>query len=254
MFTRRNDGLRAAWIDAVRAELGYTPRPDGSTVYGEAARYVGPPWNGMLVDYCARKGGLELPSCASTTGGLAQLLADGRQVLRPETGDLVFYAFSADGGVGQPHVGVVTDVSRWGTDGTFRAIEGAVPSGLPRSNGGVGVYERTRHGTDVLAFCRPAYTERTPETARPDASGLPLVTVAHLTTPRRNRATELFQDALAACAGLRTRDRGAYCSRTRSATARFQRTHGRLGADASGLPDDFTVRRLAQVSGLFRVD
>ncbi len=253
MFTRRNETRRTAWIDAVRAELGYTPRPDGSTVYGEAARYVGPPWNGMLVDWCARKSGLELPSCASTTGGLAALLADGRQVLRPEPGDLVFYAFAADGGVGQPHVGVVADVSRWATDSTFRAIEGAVPSGLPRSNGGVGVYERTRHGTDVLAFCRPDYTERRPADG-PPTDGLPLVTVAHLTTGRRGRATELFQDALAACAGLRTRDRGAYCSRTRSATARFQRTHGRLGADASGLPDDFTVRRLAQASGLFRAE
>lgn len=254
MFTRRNDGLRAAWTETVRGELGYTPRPDGSTVYGEAARYVGPPWNGLFVDYCARKGGLDLPSCASTTAGLAVLLADGRQVLRPEAGDLVFYAFSADGGVGQPHVGVVTDVSRWATDSTFRAIEGAVASGLPRSNGGVGVYERTRYGTDVLAFCRPDYTERRPaETARP-TDGLPLVTVALLTAGRPNRATQVFQEALAACAGLRTCERGRYCQRTRSATARFQRTHGRLAADATGTPDEFTVRRLAQVSGLFRVD
>ncbi len=241
----------AAIVAAARSQVGFVPAADGLTPYGRAVGYDGLPWAGALVDWAARSSSVRLPAaCRRPADGLAGFLREGRLVGRPAPGDVVFYAFSTTGPLGGPHVGVVTDVARWSTDGSFRAVEGDVPSGLPRGGSTAGVFERTRFATDVLAFGRPGGSRGSSVRA---GAARPLVTVAHLTTGRRARAVESVQSALAACTEARGLDRGRWCARTRSAFAAYQRRAGRLGADATGLPDADTLARLSAETGLFRV-
>lgn len=251
---KRRAEAAARFVAEARNHLGYVPGADGRTPFGAACGYDGLSWNGAFVDVVARRSDTELPAaCLRPADGLAGFLRERRGQRRPAVGDVVFYAFSVDGIQGGPHLGIVTDASRWETDGSFRAVEAQVSSGLPRGSSQLGVFERTRFATDVLAFGRPAF--RAPLAARKDGQRteqLPLVTVAHLTTGRRSRATEAVQLALAACVGARSMSPGTWCPRTVSAMAEYQRRTGRLGQDASGQPDAATLERLARDGGTFR--
>lgn len=256
---RRGPAERAArFVEEARRHLGYVPGADGRTPFGAACGYDGLSWNGAFVDVVARRSSTELPAaCLRPADGLAGFLRALRGQRRPAVGDVVFYAFSVDGIQGGPHLGIVADVSRWDADGSFRAVEAQVDSGLPRSSSQVGVFERTRYATDVLIFGRPDFRALPADGdggPRTEADGgLPLVTVAHLTTGRRTRATELVQRSLAARVGARSMSPGTWCPRTVSAMAEYQRRIGRLGADAHGRPDAVSLERLAQDGGLFRV-
>jgi hypothetical protein len=169
---------------------------------------------------------------------------------------VVFYNFSADGIQGGPHLGIVTDASQWDRGQSFRAVEAQVDSGLPRASSQVGVFERTRFAADVMIFGRPDFraprARKSGERAEVDG-GLPLVTVAHVTTGRRSQGVSTLQVALAACVGVGYMRSGYWCPRTVSAMAEYQRRIGRLGADATGQPDAHSLERLAQDSGHFRV-
>lgn len=250
---RAEDGA-ARFVAEARSHLGYVPGADGRTPFGAACGYDGLSWNGAFVDVVARRSSTELPAaCLRPADGLSGFLRALRGQRRPAVGDVVFYNLSVDGVQGGPHLGIVTDVSRWATDGSFRAVEAQVDSGLPRASSQLGVFERTRFATDVMIFGRPDFRARRATERTESDGGLPLVTVAHVTTGRRSRATETLQFALAACVGARSMSPGVWCSRTLSAMAEYQRRTGRLGADASGRPDAVSLERLAQDSGLFRV-
>lgn len=265
---RRAEAARRL-IAVAEGQLGLTPLADGTTPYGQRAGYPTAAWSGAFVDWCFAEarteedgGGLpadalRLPaSCVRPESGLAGFARQRRLRRRPAVGDVVFLAVPAsDGGL---QVGIVADCSRWDADGSVTTVEGSVRSGLPRGGDGLGVYPRTRYAADVTAFGRPALAARKNSRSRPpsaeEIAGLPLVTVAHLTTGRRSRSVELLQLALADCTENRGYDRGLYCPRTRSAVADFQRSHGRLGDHASGSPDVGTLRQLAAQTGRFRAE
>jgi hypothetical protein len=80
---------------------------------------------------------------------------------------------------------------------------------------------------------------------------LPVITVAHLTTGRPNRATERLQLALSSQVQLAGHLPGTFDAATRAALARYQRALGRVGSDATGSPDANTLACLARDSGLF---
>lgn len=254
---KRRDAAARRLVAVAESQLGLTPLADGTTPYGQRAGYPTVAWTGAFVDWCFAEartedgGGLELPAaCLRPADGLAGFARLRRLQRRPAVGDVVFLAVpAADGGM---QLGIVADCSRWSADGLVTTVEGSVHSGLPRGGDRLGVYSRTRYATDVIAFGRPALAARRDERPADDPGGLPLVLVAHLTTGRRSRSVELLQLALATCTEGRGFDRGLYCSRTRSAVADFQRSRGRLGDRASGLPDPLTLRELADRSRLFR--
>ncbi len=249
-------------VAVAETQLGIQPLADGTTPYGLRAGYPTVAWAGAFVDWCFAEARtedhptLELPAaCLRPADALAGFARQRRLRRRPAVGDVAFLAVPAsDGGL---QVGIVADCSRWDADGSLTTLEGSVHSGLPRGPERLGAYPRTRYAADVIGFGRPALARKSSRSQPPVAdatSGLPLVTVAHLTTGRRSRSVELLQLALADRTENRGYDRGLYCPRTRSAVADFQRAHGRLGDHASGLPDAGTLRQLAAETGRFRAE
>jgi hypothetical protein len=236
------------------------------------------PWDGAFIDCVARDAGLAgLPSLVSTTAGLGELLARRRAASRPRRGDVVFFSFStAPARFAGPHVGVVADGSRFRTTGAFTAVEAQVASGSPRApDVADGIFVRRRSVHDVLAFCRPLLFDAARPGSTPVQTGAS-ITLRELSLTRPSSDTRLVQSALNA--GLLKRRRadgharsvgpgllealradghaavpvtGVWDARTRAAFARFQRSVGFVGPDASGDPEPAALARLGRDSGLW---
>ena len=248
-----------ALVEAARQYVGYTSRP-GVSVFQTDLGYSGElfQWDGAFVDRVFKDAGLEGPAHLHTASALAFYIRNGMARDKPLPGDLVFYAFSGEGGnpaFDAPHIGVVTATDTWKSHASFRAIEGQVSNGLPKSpQDGNGVYERTRYATDVLTFVRPR-TRKSTAAAEADAT-LHIVKAAHLNRctsaaqaasakPEYRKSVELIQVALAEHPAVRLRnaERGVFNSQTRAAIAAFQRYHGL--ANATGTLDLKTLEGLA---------
>jgi hypothetical protein len=185
----------------------------------------------------------QLPHLSDTASALAVFTRKGQISVSPQPGDLVFFGFSTAGAFGQPHIGLVTDVSRWKTDGAFRAVEGMVNSGLPRGPQEYdGVYERTRYAVDVLAYARPVYGDT--EIPEEPESGVPTVRPAQFQPGKTNKAVIQLQTALHEVNGAVGMTRGKFDTPTRQAVAQFQRSIGYVGERANGTVDATTLRRL----------
>lgn len=235
---------------------------------------VGPAhrWDGAFVDAVAFDAGVQFPSLSDRGTALAQAIRKGQTHEIPEVGDIVFYAFE------DLHVGIVTDISRFETDGSFRAVEAMVASGLPKaSNTPDGIFERTRWARfDVATFASPEYQISPsrlqgfltdvksffadtwhvifPAPLLTDIAAQELVedvisvSPSHFVNrkhPRHAFSVRLVQEALSIPVT------GQWDNQTRAAYANWQRVCGYYGPDATGLPDTSTLRRLAEQSGKF---
>lgn len=247
-------------VEAAREYVGYTARP-GASVFQTELGYTGEAfqWDGAFIDRIFKDSNTEGPAHLHTASALAFYIRNGMLRTKPLPGDLVFFAYSGEGGkpaFDAPHIGVVTDVARWKSHGSIRIIEGQVSNGLPKSpQDGNGVYERTRYATDVLCFVRTRKTKRLPA-ADAQPSTLHIVKAAHLNRctsaaqaasakPEHRKSVELVQVALAEhpAVQLRNAERGVFNGQTRSALAAFQRYHGM--ANATGALDLQTLEALA---------
>lgn len=248
-------------VEAAREYVGYTARP-GASIFQTDVGYTGDmfQWDGAFIDRCFKDAGLEGPAHLHTASALAFYIRNGMTRVKPQPGDLVFFAYSGEGGkpaFDAPHIGVVTATDTWKSHGSFRVIEGQVSNGLPKSpQDGNGVYERTRYATDVLCFVR---TRKTFKRSGPGTEALPtlhIVKPAHLNRctstataasakPEYRKSVELVQVALAdhPAVQLRNAERGVFNAQTRSALAAFQRYHG--VANATGALDLKTLEALA---------
>jgi hypothetical protein len=162
----------------------------------------------------------------------------------------VFFAFPTDERFGMLHVGIVVDVSGWRTTQTVKTIEAQINSGMPRAKKDkTGVFRRTRHANEILGFGRPAKSWP----VRRLGSGTEMIDERIVRPGNVNRSVGLVQDGLALVAGLRNAEPRKFDRLTLLAYARFQRQLGYAGTDASGVPDGNSLRRLADVTGLFSV-
>lgn len=262
-------------VEAAREYEGFTARGNNSNSFAIAAGLTGNyfQWDGAFVDRVLATAGIAggtVPVHSNTAAALSFYLANGRVRTKPQAGDIVFYSFQTSSGTASfdaPHIGIVTDVSRWKKETSFRAIEGQVNSGQPKApTEENGVYERTRYATDVLAFVRVSTKE---QRTRPVPNEKELVTVkpAYLTRcsspqqaasarPELRRAVEAVQIALAAHPAVRLRDanRGVFDNKTRSAYAAFERFIGMRPEDCKGLPTVDTLELLSEKSTFFRAE
>jgi hypothetical protein len=153
-----------------------------------------------------------------------------------------------------PHVGIVTDASRWKTDGRFLSIEAQVDPGLPQgSRDRTGVYERERWKYEVLGFCRPNFKRR-PERVQKSLTGDKKIKMTHLKPRRRHESVATLQKALEKVANLSTYEPGHFDGPTLDAFARWQRIIGYVGEDANGIPTPPAVARLGRETGVFTLD
>lgn len=260
--------------EAASAYTGYTSRDVNNTFAIDTGYTGGFQWDGSFIDRIFKdaKAASSLPSHVNTATALGFYIKNGWLRTKPTVGDLVFYSFptaSQTVSFDPPHVGIVTDVSKWKTDRIFKAIEGQVNSGLPKApTDDNGVYERTRYATDVLTFVR--IPNRYLHVAQATDIGTTaatshIVRPAHLercfgikqaatAKPEFRKSTELVQVALANHPGiqLQNADRGIFNGKTRSALAAFQRLQGFPAAECTGDPNIRTLQLLA-AEGAFTV-
>lgn len=256
MFNRKRDKLREKFVERAIQETGYTARANGASFYAETVGYTanGTPWDGAFIDVVAREAGLRLTAHVYTASALAEYVRTARLYRKPQRGDIVFFNFAADSNqaFNGPHVGIVIDTAAWDTRGLIQTVEANTNSGLPKGPQTFdGVYKRIRYATDVLGFGRPVFEELV---AVPtfNESGTPKVYLAKVRSGKPNRDVINVQLALSKLVDARDMDRGVWCSTTKAAFARYQRTVGLVGPAANGIPDDQVLARLGRESGIFQ--
>lgn len=243
-------------LDGARSHMGYRWNPATSTD-NYFLHTVGYPtyksWDGAFLDVVLRQAGVsgpDMPAHINTASAIEFYIRNGLTVRDPANGDIWF---STDG-----RVGLVTDAGTWKADRTFRSIEAQVNSGLPRAaKERDGVFERNRDSTEVLVFARPVYEKlRHLNQAKPTSTRQPLIKPSNFVngSPKMSSSTEILQLALERHPGLNLQQaiRGKFDMKMRRAIMRLQLHYGYLPEDATGLPDEPTLDRLARESGLFR--
>lgn len=255
---RRNRELREKFIERALQETGYTSRANGLSFYGERVGYTGSglPWDGAFIDVVARECGLRLTAHVYSAAALAEYVRTARLYRKPQRGDIVFFNFAADAATAfnGPHVGIVIDTSAWDKSGKVLTVEAQVNSGLPKgSQLNDGVYKRVRHSTEVLGFGRPEFESSPGTAAATTFNELPTVSTARALSGKPNRDVANIQLALAALTDARDMNRGTWCSATKAAFARYQRTIGLVGNDVDGIPTDETLKRLGRESNIFKL-
>lgn len=267
-------------IAAAQKHLGYTSDLLGKNQFGQKVGYDSQPWGGAFVDVCLREAGVHGPAFTYTPSALAEYFRGGQIYRDPLPGDIVIYNYSSPVGhaadaFSMPHCGVVTDVREFTSTGRFITIEGnTVGSTVHQQKDGV--YQKVRHVSEVLAFCRPQRITRPNFIAKllrildrsrtkfdgqdlqaiDEASRQPTVIEARkeVRPGDRNKRIEVIQLALATVTDLRGAEPGKWDPATAAACSRYQRMIGYVGKDVSGLPDVHTLQRLARETGLFRLD
>lgn len=261
---RSSDAVRELFLAKALAYQGHRAQANMVSGFGEKVGYGSNPWSGSFIDVVAREAGLtvdNLPAMVYTPAALAEFARWNALVQRPQRGDVVFFAFPGEGSrsmFDMPHVGIVTDTSRFQATGTFQCLEAQTGTGLPRGNQDpTGVFLRVRSEQDVIAFGRPRYrlgflTRTLSKTVRVAEPGnLPTITLARVNAGRANRAVEVLQLALVSRVNLTGHTPGVLDAATRAGIAHFQRAIGRVGSDATGQLDNPTLERLARDTGLF---
>lgn len=246
-MTKRNRHLT---VETASRHIGYVAQSNRNSTYGNRVGLPNQTWSGSFLDvvFLESTASLDVPTFAYTPSALAFFVERNRVFRKPQKGDIVFYAFPTEESLSQPHVGIVTDVSMWKTNRSFKAIEAQTDSGLPRgSRDKDGVYERIRYITDVLAFARPTDKKRpiplTNFTYTPDRSSEYIAKVnSSLTNQPFNEVAEI-QIQLANRVGLRDARKGVFDAHTRSAYAKWQRHIG-YGPRATGQPDAPSLEQL----------
>jgi hypothetical protein len=243
--------LREEFIRHAEAYVGLTARPGSVSPFGGTVGYQGLTWSGSFIDVVARESGISIPACVYSPSGLAEFIRLKRWRAKPQPGDIVFFTFPTDEMFGMPHVGLVTDTSRWKLDGLVETIEAQTDSGMPKGQQQRdGVYKRQRTAHEILGFGRPSFR---PAREKKSLTGKPEVNPNHVRPGNKgNRSTATVQLALVAKVGLRPGYRpGVFDGRTKAAYMHFQRSIGFAGMDVNGIPTADTLSRLGKDTGYF---
>lgn len=247
-MSKRNRAISET-VAVAKSYEGFRSRANRVNGFGAGVGLDGQLWNDSFLATVFHEAGYDEPSLISTTAALAKAARENRLYRKPKVGDLVFYGFSSDGVLDQPHVGLVVETRDWKSDGKFRAIEAMTASGQPRGpSDSDGVYTRTRFESEVLTFVRPSYMASA-EPSEPDNSVS--LRPSQFQNGKTSKATVLLQTALNRVQGTDKFTRGVFDSHTQAAVRRYQRENGLL--PATGQPDDKTLNRLSKDSGLFSV-
>jgi hypothetical protein len=248
---------RDRFLETVRSHLGYKTRPSGLSEFAVQTGYKGEaiPWSGAFLDVCARDSNVFMPACIYTPSGLAEFSADGRIVMKPEPGDIVFYSFPTAEQFGMPHCGVVSNTDDFEQTGMFTAIEAQVNSGLPKaSQSKTGIFERVRWKYEVIAFARPDFSRRPATENTKKQTDSVLIKLRSVQPGRQNSSVQTVQKVLAQVAGLKNETPSVFDEATQLAYSRWQRWIGFVYPDCTGVPDRASLRLLGQISGMFSVD
>lgn len=249
---QKSTELRDRFIETALSYVGYQSQGNRENYFGKRLSMNGQPWDGMFIEVTARDSGVSretLPVMTYTPVALSQFIYRERIYKNPQRGDIMFFETSTDGDFGAPHVAIVTDVN--GTQ--LRTVEGMVSSGQPRRmDVNDGVHERTRHFSDAIAFCRPAYSK---SASHKEGGISPTVqlSLAHVRNGSTHKNVANLQLALHVVTGVNGYVRGKFDERTRLAYAKFQRQIGYPQSRATGVVDETSLRILGEISEIFEL-
>lgn len=272
------------FVSTAQKYLGYYAEPLGRNIFGGKVGYETGPWSGAFIDVVAREAYVDLPSFVYTPAGLAESIRAGNISRVPRPGDIAIFNFSSGvghvhSGFDMPHCGIVTDVQEFTRTGRFITVEGN-SEGTGAYQKKDGVHQRIRSLTDVVLFCRPAFTgtdkpgktfyermmvlfdpartkmtvDETDEIQKAASAPRVVKLNGEIKHGDRNKRIELIQLALATVTDLRGCEPGKWDGVTAAACSRFQRNIGRVGQDVTGLPDLATLQRLSKETGLFTLE
>jgi hypothetical protein len=281
---RKNPAAAAElFMKTAQQYLSYTVDLGGRNIFGQKVGYDAQPWAGAFIDVCAKDAGLQLPSFVYTPAALAEFLREGNFSREARPGAIAIYNFSSNVGAAasafsMPHCGIVIDVREFQETGRFVTVEGNT-EGAGAYQKKDGVYQKVRSINDVVVFCHPKFegpqrrvtfnewlmklldrgrtTFDGSDMAELEAAAkarVKLLTNGEIKHGDRNKRVETIQLALATVTDLRGCEPGKWDSVTAAACSRYQRVLGFVGKDVTGLPDVRTLNRLAQQTGLFRID
>ncbi len=285
ILRKRQDPAAAAelFMKTAQQYLSYTVDLGGRNIFGQKVGYDAEPWAGAFVDVCAREAGLQLPSFVYTPAALAEFIRDGNFSREARPGSIAIYNFSSNVGAAasafsSPHCGIVIDVREFQETGRFITVEGNTEGASPYQKKD-GVYQKVRNINEVLVFCHPNFDgpQRLPtfnerlmklldrgrtaydssDVAELEAAAkqpVKLLMNGEIKHGDRNKRVETIQLALATVTDLRGCEPGKWDAITAAACARYQRVLGFVGKDVTGLPDLKTLKRLAQQTGVFKLD
>lgn len=274
------------FVATARKYVGYTAGLLGRNIFSETVGYASAPWAGAFVDVILRESKVTAPSFVYTPTALAESFRSGLLRKKPQAGDIAIFNFASTAGhaasaFNAPHCGIVTDVRHLSTNGQFVTVEANTTGTQYQQQDGV--YVKLRHLTDVAFFCRPAEFETGLRKLFVDArrSGMQLLTkvkrifnqelrieldliseaassqltidIRKLQPGTKNKQIAAVQLALSTVTDMTGADEGKWDQVTASAFARFQRNIGRVGQDASGMPELTTLQRLSKDTGMFQV-
>jgi len=252
-FSRRTRASEASpqerVLETATAWLGYTGQ-GSKNEFLERAGYSGVTWAGAFIDCVFHDSNFLIPACVYPASGLGEFLRDGRVVKNPQPGDIVFFNFATGDNFGVMHIGLVADITRWQTDSLLGTIEAYVNSGLAKSDPSLrGVFRRVRSGHEILAIARPSF-----ESPKKEVQPAPVIKYETVKPGRRNKDIGHVQDALVIVTGLRHHTPDMFDAQTQYAYARWQRMTGRVGDNASGLPDRASLQLLGERTRKFKLD
>ncbi len=236
-------------LQIAESYIGFRSRALRTNDFGAKTGHNTEIWSGSFLQVVHQEAGWDLPVSLVHTGNLlhfAQLFH--LTVETPEEGDLVLYTFPTDlVGMAQPHIGIVSSVENWKSQGLFHAIEGETAPNSSKRVSGIadGVYKRSRWATEVLAFIR-LRNLHTPKLRR-KAPTVDHTAVHYL---KNGPAVPEIQKALKYVFGTRIRglSKGKWDAGTAHAYAEWQRM---CGTEPTGLPGDPDLAYLGVLTGRF---
>lgn len=276
-----------AFITTARKYVGYKSELLGRNIFGERVGYETAVWSGAFIDVIARESGVDLPSFVYSPAALAEATRNGQLRKKPRPGDIAIFNFASTtvnnpSSFTAPHCGVVVDTRELTSNGRFLTIEGNV-TGSSSYQQFDGVHQRIRYMTDVICFVRTANFERgiwkltrdagsawiklaawirsklNPVTRielaqlEEAASQLLTVDIRKLVAGTKNKHVTVVQLSLSLLTDISGAEEGKWDAATASAFARFQRNIGRVGQNATGVPDLNSLTRLSTETGLFKI-
>lgn len=245
------------FLEEAKTHLGYKTRPSGLSDFGQRIGYNGHdiPWSGAFIDCVARDSGIFIPACVYTPNALAEAIYSKRVKTDPRPGDIVFYNFPTLTDFGMPHIGIVTDVSRWKSEKIFIAIEGQVNSGLPKaSKDKTGIFPRIRGKWDVVCFYRPDFKLRPAKGPENSQTGTKTIKMHNIRPGKAHPEVKIVHQALSRFFNLRQIPRDTFDPELQKIFARWQKFIGFVGEDALGVPNPPSLARLGRETGVFDLD
>lgn len=240
-------------LQIAESYVGFRSRALRTNDFGAKTGHNTEIWSGSFLQVVFQEAwpGQFLPALAHTASALHFAELYNLTVTEPRPGDVVFYTFPTDLlGMAQQHVGIVSDVQNWKSQGQIQAIEGETSPNSARKHAGTpdGVWKRTRYATEITHFVRFERLKQRKMRRNP-----PNVTASAIQYLKNGSAVPHIQLALSDVFGndIRGVRKGVWDAGTAHAYGAWQRFYGE---EPTGLPSRDSLHALGHLTGRFETE